>query len=72
MAKRYKNPEKLPETGMFGFAWDSLKVIFKPWPDEDQSFFEFLMEKLGALALFLVSMALIIGFFVAIFFEVIF
>lgn len=62
MAKKLRNLDNEAETGLFGFAIDSLKVVFKPWPDEDQSIFEFVMEKLGALALLLVSVGLIILF----------
>lgn len=38
----------------FGFIIDCLKVVFKPLPDADQGWFEFLFEKAGALALMLV------------------
>lgn len=37
-----------------GFFWDCLKVVFKPMPDEDQGWFDFLMEKLGSLVIVLI------------------
>ncbi len=65
----FHNDVKGADTGLFGFAFDALKVIFKLTPDEDQTFFEFIMEKLGAAALFLISTAIILGIFLALFFE---
>jgi len=71
MGRRKKYNEN-DNTGLLGFAIDSLKVIFKLTPDSDQSFFEFIMEKLGALALFVAVIFVIGMIFVAIFFEFIF
>lgn len=70
--KRYKNLDKEPATGLFGFAWDAFKVIIKPLPDEDQSLGEFIMEKLGALALLVGSLFLIGVLVFVIFHEIIF
>lgn len=39
----------------FAVIFDSVKVIFKLSPDDDQTIFEFILEKLGALALLVVS-----------------
>ena len=47
--------------GVFGFAADSCKVIFKPTPDDDQSMSDFIFEKLGALALLFVCVIVIIA-----------
>lgn len=57
--KRFKEDDV---GGIFGFAIDTIKVIFKPKPDEDQSFSDFVMEKLGATAFLIAWLA-----FVAIF-----
>jgi hypothetical protein len=48
-------------SGLIGFAGDSLKVIFKRSPDQDQDMNDFIMEKLGAVALLLVVLAVIGG-----------
>ena len=61
--------KQTPETGLFGFAFDALKVIFKLSPDDDQTFFEFIMEKLGAIALFVISVGILLAIFFAIFFR---
>lgn len=54
--KRYKEDDV---GGIFGFAIDTIKVIFKPLPDKDQSFSEFIMEKLGAIAFLLFIIAFV-------------
>ncbi len=48
-------------SGLIGFAGDSLKIIFKTAPDPDQDMNDFIMEKLGAIALLLVVLVVIGG-----------
>lgn len=51
MAKhKYKDGSENFFAANFGFIWDCLKVVFKFPPDKDQSYSEFIMEKLGAIA----------------------
>ncbi|PKL43425.1 MAG: hypothetical protein CVV41_10220 [Candidatus Riflebacteria bacterium HGW-Riflebacteria-1] len=48
----------------FSVIIDTIKVIFKLSPDDGQTYSEFLLEKLGALSLLLVSfivLALLLG-----------
>lgn len=46
-------------TSTFGFAWDSLKAIFKLTPDHDQGIFDFLIEKMGAFVIFAIGFSII-------------
>lgn len=65
--KAYKEGSENFFSSIFGFIWDCLKIVFKFPPDPEQSFFEFIMEKLGALAVMLVC----IGFLALLIFGII-
>lgn len=59
MAKKlYKEDSDNFFVAIFGFVFDCLKVIFKFSPDKDQSYFEFFMEKFGAIAVILFCIGL--------------
>ena len=46
---------------IFGFAIDGIKIIFKLKPDEDQTTYDFIFEKIGAVALLVICLAILIG-----------
>lgn len=59
--KRFDKQSESFLVANFGFIWDCLKVVFKFPPDPDQSFFDFIMEKLGAMSVIILGVVVFIG-----------